>query len=79
MADSDTRLRTFPNRVRELRVARGRGWTQERLAREARVSVGTISRLETGSRNPSPLVAYRIARALDVDVDELFPEPEKVA
>ncbi len=62
------------NRIRELRVAKGRGWTQEKLAQKARVTVGTISRLESETRNPSPLVAHRIAKALGYTVEEVFPE-----
>jgi transcriptional regulator with XRE-family HTH domain len=60
-------------------MSKGRGWTQERLAYEAKVAVATISRLERGERNASPLVAFRIAKALGVSVEEAFPEPEKVA
>lgn len=69
------------NRIRELRLAMGReGWTQERLARVARVSLGTISRLETGERMPSLLVANRIAKALGVSPEEVWPDlPEAAA
>jgi len=69
------------NRIRELRLAMGReGWTQERLARVARVSLGTVSRLETGERMPSLLVANRIARALGVSPEEVWPDlPQEAA
>lgn len=69
-----------PNRVRELRLAAGRrGWTQEKLAREAHVNAATISRIEGGKYRPSPLVAYRIAKAFGLTVEEVFPPEDQEA
>jgi len=47
-----------------------RGWSQEKLAREAGLSYQTVIRTEAG-KHMSELTMYRLARALDVDVDEL--------
>jgi putative transcriptional regulator len=69
----------FPNRIRELRVAKGLGWSQEKLAREARLSYSAISRLERGERQPSPMAAYRIAKALEVPVEDVFPDMREEA
>ncbi len=56
-----------------LRVARAeRDLSQEELAQAAGVSRQTISSIETGQYCPSTLLAFRLARALGVRVDELF-------
>jgi transcriptional regulator with XRE-family HTH domain len=61
-------------RLRELRVARS--LTQEALAQLAEVDRGFISEMETGDRNPSVWVIYRLARALAVDPGQLLPPNE---
>src|SRR5450759_167598 len=59
--------------LNRLRVARAeRDLSQEQLARAAGVSRQTISSIETGQYCPSTLLAFRLARALSVRVDELF-------
>jgi transcriptional regulator with XRE-family HTH domain len=63
---------TEPNRIREHREKEG--WSQEELARQAEVSVFLISRLERGLRSVEVKAAQRIAAALKVTVEELFPE-----
>lgn len=60
------------NRIREFRVAKD--WTQDRLARKARIDDSTVSYIERGLRRPSPLVRARLARALAVPEDVLFEE-----
>ena len=56
--------------VREVR--RERGLTQEELAREVGVSRQTIVNIEQGRYKPSILLALKIARVLDTDVETLF-------
>ena len=58
------------NRVRVGRAERS--MSQDELARAAGVSRQTISSIETGQYTPSALLAFRIARALGMPVDELF-------
>jgi putative transcriptional regulator len=58
------------NRVRVGRAERD--FSQEQLAQAAGVSRQTISSIETGQYTPSALLAFRIARALDMPVDRLF-------
>ena len=59
--------------LNRLRVARAEhDLSQEQLARAAGVSRQTISSIETGQYCPSTLLAFRLARVLDVRVDELF-------
>ena len=67
-------LKRFGERLRELRVASG--LTQEDLALQASVDRGFISETETGGRNPSVWVVYRLARALGVDPGALLPRSD---
>lgn len=52
------------HRLRQLR--REAALTQEDLAREAGVSIGTVIRLERGSREPFPSTVRKLAAALGV-------------
>jgi uncharacterized protein (DUF488 family) len=59
--------------VRALREARG--WTRERLAKEAGIAVGTLARLESeGAIQPGFFTVGAVAEALEVSLDELFRE-----
>ena len=49
------------------------GLTQEQLAEKVRLSTKYIQFIEVGTRKPSLKTIYRIAKALDVKVSELFP------
>ena len=65
-----------PTNYKLLRLARQiAGWSQQDLAERAGVDIGLISRLERGlrGRRTSYETLVRIARALHVDVEELFP------
>jgi DNA-binding XRE family transcriptional regulator len=55
--------------VRAMRLRRQ--MQREELAFRARVSLGTIARIEAGQQVPSITVAQRIALALDARVDEI--------
>lgn len=46
--------------------------TQEELAIKAKVTRETISRLESGTRRPTPEVAIRLAKALDMDMETMW-------
>ena len=59
--------------VRRLRQAKG--WTQEQLAVYAGSSQPTVNLLEAGKRNPSASTLEKLARALEVEVVDLFPKP----
>ena len=60
------------NRLREIRISRGQ--TQVELAARAEVSLSTISWLENESREVSRRKKIKIATALGISIDELFPE-----
>lgn len=65
------------SRLRDLRARKK--WTQERLADEADVSVGTVTLIESGRRMPNVITQQKLAEALRVERTELFPEDEEVA
>jgi putative transcriptional regulator len=65
---SETRVQ---NQIRHWRVTRG-DLTQEQLAKECEVTRQTIIALEAGKYSPSLDLAFRIARALGRDLDEVF-------
>ena len=58
------------NRLRELREARG--WTQAELAARIGVSRKTVNTIENRVFVPSTLIALKLARALELPVEELF-------
>jgi len=60
----------FGSRVRELR--KRRAWTQEQLGEAAGRHWTYIGGIERGERNVTLQVVADLARALDVDVQELF-------
>jgi transcriptional regulator with XRE-family HTH domain len=67
-------MKTIPEQfgscVRDLR--RKRGWTQEQLAEAAGRHWTYIGGIERGERNVTLQVVADLARALDVDIKELF-------
>jgi transcriptional regulator with XRE-family HTH domain len=69
--DVDLRVR---RRLRELRIQRG--LTLEDVARDARIDVSTLSRLESGKRRLALDHLPRLAEALSVSADELLRAPE---
>jgi transcriptional regulator with XRE-family HTH domain len=58
------------------RLRQAKGWTQEQLAVYAGSSQPTVNLLEAGKRNPSAATLEKIARALEVEVVNLFPKPQ---
>ena len=55
------------NRIEEIR--KERGIRQEDFAKEMGVSRQTISSLENGRYNPSIMLAYKIAKYLDMTIE----------
>ncbi|MBO8187439.1 DUF488 family protein, N3 subclade [Streptomyces spirodelae] len=65
--------RALAQRVRALRE--GRGWSRERLAKEAGIAVGTLARLESeGAIQPGFFTVGSVSEALEISLDELFRE-----
>jgi putative transcriptional regulator len=57
-------------RIKELREKRG--ITQEALAKKVDVTRQTILFLEKGKYNPSLRLAYKIARQLNIKIEDIF-------
>ena len=50
-----------------------KGWSQEKLAREAGISYNTLIKIERGGiKNPKIDTVIKLAKALQVSVDELI-------
>ena len=64
------------NRVRALRFAAGE-MTQAELADKVGVTRQTIIAVEQGRYSPSLEMAFLIARAFDVKLEEVFQYPEE--
>jgi len=64
------------NHIRSLRFAAGE-MTQAELADRVGVTRQTIIAIEQGRYSPTLEMAFRIARALGVPLDEVFQYPEE--
>jgi transcriptional regulator with XRE-family HTH domain len=62
-------------RIKQLREERG--WSQQELWLESDVSKGHISSMEAGKANPTLKTLRALARALDVEIFDLYTFPEK--
>ena len=58
------------NRLPELRAAKG--WTQAELAEQLGVSRQTVISIERGRFDPSLPLAFQIAEAFDLTIEEVF-------
>ena len=58
------------NRLYELRL--DRGWSQQKLADELKVSRQTIISIEKGRFDPSLPLAFRIAATFDCLIEDVF-------
>lgn len=61
--------------IKEIRSARG--MTQNELAERLHTTVATISRYESGQREPTLTIAAEIAAALNCSVDDLVERKEE--
>ncbi len=64
------------NQIRQWRLAREE-MTQVELARQCGVTRQTIIALEAGKYSPSLELAFKLARALERTLDEVFQYSEK--
>jgi len=62
------------NRIHVLRAAKE--WSQAELALRVRVSRNSINAIENGRFDPSLPLAFRIADAFGLCVEEVFDKPE---
>jgi putative transcriptional regulator len=66
---------TMINRIRVLRAEKR--WSQAELAERVRVSRNSINAIENGKFEPSLALAFRIANAFDLTVEEIFLNEER--
>ncbi|HYK04390.1 MAG TPA: helix-turn-helix transcriptional regulator [Thermoanaerobaculia bacterium] len=62
----------FGQSLRRLRTERG--WSQERLAEAAGITLNYVGNLERGEQGPSLHVLVRLARALEIDLSVLVSD-----
>lgn len=55
------------------KIRKEKGLTQEQLAERVKVSTTFIGYVETGYRRPNLKMIYKIARALNIKVKDIFP------
>lgn len=58
------------NRLKELRAERG--WSQQELADRLEVSRQSVNAIETGRYDPSLPLAFRIAGAFEMAIEDIF-------
>lgn len=58
--------------VKLTKARESKGFTQDQLAKKAKISRPLLSNIERGYASPSLQAAYRIAKALDSTIDEIF-------
>ena len=58
------------NRIRVLRAEKG--WSQAELAERVQVSRNSINAVENGKFDPSLPLAFRIADALELKIEDVF-------
>lgn len=66
----DERIKTISNNLRAERNRKN--YSQEVLAEKTNLSPQTVSLIERGVQVPSLLTAFDIARALEIDINELL-------
>jgi transcriptional regulator with XRE-family HTH domain len=67
-------LPTFGENLRELRRRKGLG--QAELAEKGGLNRSSVSTLETGATHPRPATIRALARALEIDPNDLFEGPQ---
>ena len=63
---------TMQNRIRVLRAERR--WSQAELAERIGVSRNSVNAIENGRHDPSLPLAFRIAKAFELPVDQVFED-----
>lgn len=58
------------NKIRELRELKG--WSQGELAERCNVTRQTINAIENNKYDPTLQLAFRLAKVLNVKIDDLF-------
>ncbi len=56
---------------------RKEGLSQEQLAESSKISTRYLSRIESGSANPTSKVLIRLSESLGVEIGDLFQKPKE--
>jgi transcriptional regulator with XRE-family HTH domain len=72
--DIPEQLHYVISQIKKIRVQKG--FSQVELSVRSDISQSFLANLEKGKKQPSVLTIIRIADALEVSVQEFFPEPE---
>lgn len=67
---NDEVIKAFGRRLRDLRISYG--LSQEQLANEAEIPLSQVGRIERGEINPTLSSINVLAKALKVEIKELF-------
>jgi len=65
-------LTKMGGRIREIR--KEKKFTQDKLATECDIEKAMISRIESGQTNPTVRTLYKISKALDIPLVEIFKD-----
>jgi len=58
------------------RIRKAKGWNQKDLAEQSNLTRSQFSLIESGKQQPGINILVRIAKALDIEVGELFLNPD---
>jgi ribosome-binding protein aMBF1 (putative translation factor) len=76
----DSYVQTTRNLAERITAGRKqRGWSQETLAVEAKVSPSCIQHLEHGRSTPTIITLLKLTAALGMDLPDLLRDAQKVA
>ncbi|WP_317173722.1 helix-turn-helix domain-containing protein [Mucilaginibacter rigui] len=67
---NDEVIKAFGRRLRDLRISTG--LSQEQLANEAEIPLSQVGRIERGEINPTLSSINVLAKALKIEIKELF-------
>ncbi len=63
-------IENFGFQIRKIRI--NKNLSQEMLANDANIPINQIGRIERAEINTSLITIYKIAKALEIDIKELF-------
>ena len=72
--ESENLFKIVGNNIRNIRITKGLSQFDLSIKVEGNIDYTNISRIEQGRTNPTLLTLYRISKALDVPLIELFSE-----
>lgn len=61
-------------REKLISVRKARNMTQDEVAKKSEINRSYYGLIENGVRNPTMPIAMKIAKALDSDIQEIFPD-----